>query len=140
MTDSRPRVRSGYTPIADYAAIGNCKTLALVSRSGSIDWMCLPHFSGPSLFAALLDTDQGGCLSVSPHNALHSEQRYIDSTNVLETTFRCGGGVLRVTDFMTILPNGVSNAFNAEHELVRIVECTEGTVAFEAVYAPRPDY
>ena len=127
-------------PIGDYAAIGDCRTLALVSKEGSIDWWCLPHFSGPSIFGALLDRREGGRFALRPRDIEHIEQRYLYDSNVLETTFQCSGGVLRLIDAMT-MPAGEPGAVaKSPHELLRIAHCTQGQVQLEAVYAPRPDY
>jgi CheY-like chemotaxis protein len=89
--------------IADYGLIGDCRTAALVWNNGSIDWLCLPHFSGPSVFASLLDQDQGGCFSIKPDQPFRSARRYVDTTPVLETTFETESGVARLTDFMPIV-------------------------------------
>ena len=89
----------GYAPLREYAAIGDGRTLAL-ARDGAIDWMCTPEFDGPSIFAALLDARRGGALILRPLEGYVAEQRYLDDTNVLETTFTTSLGVLRVTDAM----------------------------------------
>jgi GH15 family glucan-1,4-alpha-glucosidase len=80
-----------YPPISDYAAIGDCRTAALVSRQGSVDWLCLPHFSGASVFAALLDRRRGGRFAVRPAAAFTTERRYVEGTNVLQTDFTTTG-------------------------------------------------
>ena len=130
-----------YPPIEDYGVIGNCRTAALVSREGSIDWLCLPHFSGASIFAALLDAGRGGRFVLRPLDVVGIERRYLDDTNVLETTFVCATGRMRLTDFMTITPEAVAKTSpGPQHELVRIAECVEGEVVLEALYEPRPDY
>jgi GH15 family glucan-1,4-alpha-glucosidase len=132
---------SAYEPLENYALIGNCRTAALVSLHGSIDWLCLPHFSGPSVFASLLDCNRGGRFAVRPRDVVRVRRRYIEDTNVLETVFECGNGRLRMTDFMTISSAGESaEAPQPQHELVRLVECIEGRVTVDAVYQPRPDY
>ncbi|MGZ5260255.1 MAG: glycoside hydrolase family 15 protein, partial [Burkholderiales bacterium] len=130
-----------YPAIADYAVIGNCRTAALVSRQGSVDWLCLPHFSAPSFFAALLDRRKGGRLAVEPSGVTNIERRYLDDTAVLETTFHCMHGVVRVTDFMSIAADGDDGArLEPQHELVRLIECVSGRVELNAVYMPRPGY
>ncbi|MBI4562217.1 MAG: glycoside hydrolase family 15 protein, partial [Candidatus Rokubacteria bacterium] len=58
--------RSSYRPISDYGVIGNLQTAALIARDGALDWLCLPHFDSPSLFAALLDAEKGGSFRVAP--------------------------------------------------------------------------
>ena len=128
--------------IGDYAAIGNCKTLALVSLHGSIDWFCLPDFSGASVFAALLDQERGGRFAITPRDILRIERAYLDGSNVLCTTFHCKRGVLELTDCMAVDGGDVRDQHDMapEHEVIRIARCTAGEVELHAVYRPRPGY
>lgn len=119
-----------------YAVIGDSRTAALVSRCGSIDWLCLPHFSGASVFGALLDQRQGGRFSVCPEQACDVRRRYVGPTNVLETTFRSDAGTVRVTDLMPLTSGGL----HPERELLRIIEGLEGETMVRIVFQPRPDY
>jgi GH15 family glucan-1,4-alpha-glucosidase len=130
--------------IADYACIGDCRSIALVSRWGGIDWFCSSVFSGPSVFAALLDVARGGRFSVAPPaHALTQEPRqsYLEGSNVLCTRFECADGVLLVTDFMTVpeAGSGVAGA-QAAQEIVRIMRCLEGHVPLQVRFDPRPGY
>jgi GH15 family glucan-1,4-alpha-glucosidase len=123
--------------IARYAVIGDCRSAALVSCEGAIDWLCLPHFSAPSVFGALLDP-HGGHFGIRPAAPFSSTRRYIADTNVLETTFRTDRGTLRVTDSMSFpLPSVGSEP---HQELLRIVECVQGEVEVDIRIEPRPDY
>jgi GH15 family glucan-1,4-alpha-glucosidase len=127
--------------IEDYGAIGDCRTLALVSRFGSIDWWCVPDFSSPSCFAALLDREHGGRFALLPREVQTVEQQYLPASNVLSTRFRCRGGLLELIDFMTVPEaGGPGGSTQAPQEIVRIARCTEGTVQLQALFQPRPDY
>jgi GH15 family glucan-1,4-alpha-glucosidase len=95
-------VTYSYLPIEDYAAIGNLRTAALVSRRGSIDWACLPHFDSPSVFSAILDARRGGHFRISPAATARGEQHYLDGTNIVQTTFEADGGRFSVLDFMPL--------------------------------------
>ena len=127
--------------IEDYAAIGDCRTLALVSRFGSIDWWCLPDFAGPSLFAALLDREWGGRFALTPRRIVSSTQAYEEHSNVLRTRYECEGGVLETTDFMGIPEAGPASLDNPDAQrIVRISRCISGRVELQALIQPRPDY
>jgi GH15 family glucan-1,4-alpha-glucosidase len=127
--------------IGDYAIIGDCRSAALVSRWGSIDWLCWPRFDSPSSFAALLDRTRGGFFSVRPVGEADVSRRYVEGTNVLETTFRTGSGVLRLTDLMPVASDiDKRRELLPQREILRRLECTEGHVDVEVLCDPRPDY
>src|SRR5688572_9441217 len=84
-------------PIADYGLLSNCNAAALVARDGSIDWLCLPRFDAPAVFAAILDPDAGHW-SIRPTGEFTSERRYVDGTLVLETVFTTETGSVRLRD------------------------------------------
>ncbi|MGI5860759.1 MAG: glycoside hydrolase family 15 protein [Myxococcales bacterium] len=131
---------SEYPPIGDYAAIGNCLSLALVSRSGSIDWWCPLRFDRPAVFAALLDARRGGRFSVCPTGRSQVERRYLDRTNVLETTFTTSTGKLRLTDQMPLSVETNPKSLQPPHVIVRELRCLEGEVEVELLYEPRFAY
>jgi GH15 family glucan-1,4-alpha-glucosidase len=128
---------TGQSPIEDYGFIGDCRTAALVSREGSIDWLCLPNFDSPAIFARLLDP-AGGCFSVRPRDPFTSKRRYLDGTCVLETTFEARGGQVRIFDLMPILND--SNGLSPMREVLRIIEGVSGEVELTLSIDPRPGY
>jgi GH15 family glucan-1,4-alpha-glucosidase len=138
--EARVTIRE-YPAIADYAIIGDCRTAALISRDGSIDWLCLPRFDSPSLFGALLDPGGGGRFRIRPVGRFRSERRYIEDTPVLETTFVTDEGVARLVDLMPVIQEEHKlHELWPDHEVLRMVECTEGELELELQWEPRPDY
>jgi GH15 family glucan-1,4-alpha-glucosidase len=122
-----------HTPIEDYAAIGDGHTVALVARTGSIDWLCVPRFDSPSCFSRLLgDPDGSRWLLTAVDEEATVERRYVEDTNVLETTYTTSTGSVRITDLM---PTGDRRA-----DLVRRVECLEGRVQLRHELVIRFDY
>jgi GH15 family glucan-1,4-alpha-glucosidase len=130
-----------YPSIGDYALIGDCRSAALVSRDGSIDWLCLPRFDSPSIFAALLDAKRGGRLRARPVGEFRSSRRYLPDTNIVETTFRTASGAFVLRDLMPIASESDRHgAFMPDHEVLREIQGLDGDVEVEVVYEPRPDY
>ena len=120
-------------PIEDYALIGDGETAALVSRRGSIDWLCLPRFDSPACFAALLGGPEHGRFSLAPRGGARSvRRRYRDSTLVLETEFETEGGAVTVVDCMP--------QREGPPVLIRQVVGTRGTVAMRMELVMRMDY
>jgi GH15 family glucan-1,4-alpha-glucosidase len=124
--------------INDYAIIGDCRTAALVSRAGSLDWLCLPYFSGPSVFAALLDQKRGGAFAVHAREPCRITRRYLRASPVLETTFAVSGGTARLMDFVPIVAD--AGRLQPMREVVRVIEGIEGSSTFDVMFEPRPDY
>jgi len=126
--------------IDDYALIGDGRSAALVSRRGSIDWLCWPRFDSPPLFARLLDPDGGGW-QLAPPASSRISRRYVEATNVLQTVFDTAGGTLVLTDLMPVASEeDTRRLLMPEHELVRGLECTRGEVEVDMVFDARPDY
>lgn len=120
-------------PIEDYAMIGDCHTAALVSKEGSIDWLCFPHFDSAACFAALLGTADNGHWSISPADPIRRiRRRYREGTLILETEFETEGGAVLLVDCMT--PRQKSP------ELLRLVIGTRGQVQMKMELVIRFDY
>ncbi|GAB2910618.1 glycoside hydrolase family 15 protein [Rhodococcus aerolatus] len=127
-----PRDPAGYADLRSYAAIGDGRTVALVARDGRIDWFPAPHLDAPPAFAALLDADHGGFVSLRPVEDFTVEREYVAGTNVLATTFTTASGRVRVTD---ALNTGVAGRLPWS-ELARRVDGLEGSVAMHAEVSP----
>jgi GH15 family glucan-1,4-alpha-glucosidase len=135
-----PEARSSL-PIADYGLLADCNTAALVSRDGSIDWLCLPRYDAPSVFARILDPEAGHW-SIRPAGSFTAERRYLQGTLVIETTFSTETGVVRVTDALAFAEGqrGHALGYDAPHELLRSVEGVTGEVELVFELAPRTEY
>ncbi len=127
-----------YLPIQDHGLIGNLHTAALVGLDGTIDWLCLPHFDAPSVFAALLDDEHGGRFQIRPvHNHTAARQLYWPDTNVLVTRFMSEAGVAEVIDYM---PAGLAPDAPGFGQLIRRVEVVRGRMPMEMTCTPAFDY
>jgi GH15 family glucan-1,4-alpha-glucosidase len=154
-TTERARERSAaapspFPPIADYAFVTDCHTGALIAPDGAIDWLCVPRFDSPSLFGSLLDRE-AGTFRLGPFGIRHPTARnYEPGTNVMVTTWRTPSGWVVVRDALTMGPTTTVDTVtphtrppaddDAEHLLVRTVECLEGRVEIELICEPVFDY
>ena len=123
----------------NYGVIGNCRSAALVSDKGSIDWCCLPDFDSPSVFAALLDKEKGGHFSFIVDDTYTISQKYIIGTNVLCTEFRSVQGTFEVIDFMPRYKL-LENDYFAPAEIYRYIKHISGTPSFKIKYCPMFNY
>jgi alpha,alpha-trehalase len=129
------------TPIADYALLSDRHCAALVSRDGSIDWLCFPRFDSPSIFGRLLGADAGHW-AIRPVDSTRVTRRYLDRTMVLETTFHTPTGTVVLVDALATGDGNRGHALGrgAPHLLLRNATCTEGEVELHVEYVPRPEY
>ncbi|GJN89075.1 hypothetical protein Rhopal_002049-T1 [Rhodotorula paludigena] len=132
------RYPSGYTDAQDHGLVGNMRTAALVSISGTIAQLCLPHFDSPSVFARILDKNKGGHFSIRTDNETQSKQQYLPSTNVLATKFLSEEGVGQIDDYMPLAASKSDPTFLPW--LVRQVTTIRGSLTFTMECAPAFDY
>jgi GH15 family glucan-1,4-alpha-glucosidase len=136
--DLREAAPLDYPAIADHGLIGDLQTAALVATDGTVDWMCLPRFDSPTVFASILDRRGGGRFTLAPVGVKHvTAQMYLPNTAVLVTRFLSGGGVAEVADFM---PLGKPEVATDRHRLIRQITGIRGSVKFAARVEPRLDY
>ncbi|MGH2963861.1 MAG: glycoside hydrolase family 15 protein [Solirubrobacterales bacterium] len=136
--------------IGDYGFLSDCHTGALVASDGTVEWLCLPRFDSPSVFGALLDR-RAGAFRLGP-TALRAPvaRRYVPGSNVLETSWMTATGWMVVHDALVLAPRSDEDgegvrarglgAQDAQHMLLRTVECVHGTIEVEAVCEPAFDY
>src|SRR5207247_5679140 len=140
---------SPFPPIAEYAFLSDCHTGALVAPDGAIDWLCVPRFDSPSVFGSLLDRE-AGFFRLAPFGINHpTAVVYQPGTNVLETTWKTPNGWIVVRDALTMSPREHEDTItphtrppaddDADHILIRTVECLEGEVEVELVCEPAFD-
>jgi alpha,alpha-trehalase len=146
-----PQGGSPWPPIASYAFLSDCEVGALIAPSGNVEWLCLPRFDSPSIFAAILDRDAGG-FRLSPVDVtVPAGRRYLPGTMVLETTWSTETGWIIVRDALLIGPwhhdtkrskthRRTPTDTDADHVLLRTVRCVNGRVDLRMECEPRPDY
>ncbi len=130
-----------YNRIQDHGIIGDCRSAALVSSSGSIDWLCWPRFDSASIFAAILDPQRGGFWSIAPTGPHEAKHQYVENTNVLETHFRSHDSHVLLTDLMPVASERFKRSvLLPDHELVRELRCVQGEAELEVNFCPRAWY
>ena len=143
--------QSPFPPIADYAFLSDCETVALMAPSGNLEWMCLPRADSPSVFGATLDRDAGGFRLGPADVVVPAGRRYLPGTNVLETTWQTRMGWMIVRDALSVGPwhdekershthRRAPTDDDAEHVLLRTVYCVQGTVELHLDCEPSFDY
>ncbi len=116
-----------FEPIENYGVIGNMRSIALVGVNGSIDFLCYPNFDSPSVFAALLDDERGGCFRIQPQlRKRRVRQLYLPDTNILLTRFLAEEGVAELTDYMPIGTDG-----EQPNEIIRTMAVIRGKIDFK---------
>ncbi|MGH9514141.1 MAG: glycoside hydrolase family 15 protein [Terriglobales bacterium] len=128
-----------YPDIGDYAVIGDCRTAALISKYGCIDWLCWPRFDSPSIFAALLDRERGGYWKIAPAGPSSVQREYLEGSNVLQTRFQTSSGTAALLDLMPVRDT-TQAVMVPDHEIIRQIACTTGEVEIEIDLVPRGDY
>ena len=136
-----PELEGRYPPIGDYGMIGDLRSAALVSKAGSIDWMCLPRFDSPWVFGRLLDWDRGGFLQLVPADGGATVFRqYRRDSNVLQTIWSLGHTRMRVVDFMPLAVPRRRLKPPPSLRLVRMMQPQAGRTAWKLTFKPRFDY
>lgn len=129
-----------YPPIDSHGFLSDTHTTALVGPDGGVDWMCVPRADGPSLFARILDREEGGTWRVAVRGGRVVDQQYEPGTFVLVTTWESDEGTAEVLDFLAVQPSDDPDDLEAGHLLVRLVRTTRGHVRVECEVDARPEY
>lgn len=123
----------------DYGIIGNCRSAALISKNGSIDWCCLPNFDSSSVFAKILDKKIGGSFEIIVNASYEIKQSYIKNTNILNTRFSNGTDAFEIQDFMPRYKSNDTDYYNPP-DLIRYFKYISGTPEFGIQYQPKLEY
>jgi GH15 family glucan-1,4-alpha-glucosidase len=130
-----------YPPIGDYGMIGDLRSAALLSKQGSIDWMCLPRFDSPWVFGRLLDWDKGGFLQLTPVlPGAGNYRQYRRDSNVIQTIWSLEHSRMRVVDFMPLTVRRQKLKPPESLRLVRMMQPLAGRTEWKAIFRPRADY
>jgi len=124
----------------NYGVVGNCRSAALISDKGSIDWFCFPDFDSPSLFAKILDEDKGGCFAILVDDHYTITQKYIEHTNILSTSYSSIEGAFEVVDFMPLYRIDQQNEYFQPPEIYRLIRLKRGNPRFRVDYRPALNY
>jgi GH15 family glucan-1,4-alpha-glucosidase len=129
-----------YPPIGDYGMIGDLRSAALVSKQGSIDWMCLPRFDSPWIFGRLLDWDKGGYLQLCPLAGALAYRQYRRDSNVIQTVWSSGPARMRVVDWMPVALSNKRVRPPESLRLIRMMQPVAGSTDWRLTFKPRFDY
>ena len=124
----------------NYGAVGNCRSAALISNKGSIDWFCFPDFDSPSIFAKLLDEKKGGCFAFVVDDHYKVSQKYVEHTNILSTSYNSIEGGFEVIDFMPLYHIDQQNDYFQPPEIYRLIRLKHGSPRFRVDYRPAINY
>lgn len=123
----------------EYGVIGNCRSAALVSKQGSIEWLCLPKFDSPSIFAKILDRKKGGEFFIELSDTYQISQKYLAKTNLLITHFDNGDDAFEIVDFMPRYKIE-NNEYYAPPDVIRYFKHLKGKPVFRILYQPALNY
>jgi GH15 family glucan-1,4-alpha-glucosidase len=129
-----------YPPIADYGMLGDLRSAALLSKQGSIDWMCLPRFDSPWIFGRLLDWDKGGYLELRPRDGTLEYRQYRRDSNVVQTVWSSGRARMRVVDWMPVADKNKRIRPPESLRLIRMMQPVAGSTDWRLTFKPRFDY
>ncbi len=124
----------------NYGIVGNCRSAALISEDGNIEWLCLPAFDSSSVFATILDKNKGGTFQILPKNCQDIKQSYVPRTNILVTRFTTSDGVFEIRDFMPRYRNPETGNYYNPPDLIRYFTHVSGKPKFVINYDPRLEY
>ncbi len=123
----------------NYGVVGNCRSAALISEKGSIEWFCFPDFDSPSIFSKILDVEKGGEFSFEVSDEYSITQKYIENTNILSTLFTSDEGSFEVLDFMPRYKLDETNYY-LPPEIYRFIRLLSGKPRFRINYNPKMQY
>lgn len=124
----------------NYGIIGNCRTAALISDKGAINWCCLPDFNSSSVFASILDRKKGGSFEIEPMGEYEIVQKYLHNTNILKTVFRNNENEFEIIDFMPRYYMSARNEIYCPPDLIRYIRLIKGKPVVKFIYNPKLEY